>query len=97
MFLDDQLLEMCKNTDCAIPENLQKLNKDLCDACQTYYRGKIYIGMPNKEAKVVLDKTFNFWDSFVCMALKSDDFSLKLLGKLFQEYSFKKHFLQMSN
>jgi hypothetical protein len=93
MFLDEKLLEMCKGADLTTPESIQQLNVDLSDECQNYYKGKIQPGTPKKEAKVILDKTFNLWDSFVRSALKSNNFELITLGKLFQEHSFKKQFM----
>jgi len=92
MFLDDELLEMCRVADCSTPDNIQQLNIDLCKKCEDYYKSKIKPGMTNKEVKIILDKTFNLWDSFTRMAIKEDG-ALALLGVLFKKYSFKEQFL----
>jgi len=92
MFLDDELLEMCKNTDCSETDNIQQLNIDLFKKCENYYKEQLYPNMRKKELKVVLDKTFNFWDSFTKMAVKESGI-IKVLGELFQLHTFKKQFL----
>ena len=92
MFLDDELLEMCKNADFSETENIQQLNVDLCIKCETYYKAKIYPNISKKEVKAVLDKTFNLWDSFTRMAIKEGG-RMKLLGELFQSHTFKKQLL----
>lgn len=92
MFLDDELLEMCKNADCSTIENIQQLNVDLCVKCETYYKSKIHPNSSKKEIKVILNKTFNLWDSFTRMAIKEGG-GIKLLGKLFQSHTFKKQLL----
>ena len=91
MFLDDELLQICKNYDCTIPENIQKLNIDLKTKCEEYYKARITPNMTDIELKVILDRVFNLWDSFVKMLLK--DKVLTVLGHLFKEHSFKKEFL----
>ena len=92
MFLDDELLEMCRAKDCSIPENIQQLNADLCNRCQDYYKAKILPNMQKKEVKVILDRTFNLWDSFTRMAIKEGG-RMAILGELFSEYTFKKQLL----
>lgn len=92
MFLDDELLELCRNADCSTPEGVQKLYASLIDKCQDYYKSQIKPDMFNREVKVILDRTFNMWDSFVRMAEKEGN-HLGALGRLCKEYSFKKQFL----
>ncbi len=93
MFLDDELFEMCLNADCSITDNIQQLNVDLCTKCETYYKTKIHPNISKKDVKIILDKTFNLWDSFIRMLIKEDDERLKLLAELFKNHSFKKQLL----
>lgn len=51
MFLDDELLEMCRVADCSEPDNIQQLNVDLCRKCEDYYKSKI---VPNGLKSMVL-------------------------------------------
>jgi hypothetical protein len=92
MFLDDELLEMCRAADCSEPDNIQQLNVDLCDKCKNYYKAKILPNMPKKDVKAILDKTFNLWDSFTRMAIKEGG-RMALLGEMFSKYTFKKQLL----
>ena len=93
MFLDDELLKICEDAITTTPQDIQELNKTLCGKCEDYYRKKINKNMTPKEVKVILDRTFNLFDSFVRMALKSNISQLKILGELFKEFTFKKQFL----
>jgi len=92
MFLDEELLIMCKNADCSTIENIQKLNLDLCTKCESYYKSRMNPNMSMRELKALLDKTFNLWDSFTRMAIKEGGM-MKLMGTLFQSQSFKKQWL----
>lgn len=92
MFLDDELLEMCRVADCSEPDNIQQLNVDLCKKCKDYYTSKISPNMLKKDLKAVLDKTFNLWDSFTRMAIKEGG-RMALLGEMFSKYTFKKQLL----
>lgn len=49
MFLDEELFQICKNADCSTPENIQQLNVDLCNKCESYYKSKIYPGITKKK------------------------------------------------
>ena len=93
MFLDELLLDMCRKIDSSKPENIQKLNRELCDVCDNYYKSSLNETMTSKEIKTILDRTFNLWDSFVKLALKDDDYNINLLGELFSKYTFKMQFL----
>ena len=92
MFLDQELLEMCRAKNCSIPENIQQLNVELCKKCEQYFKSKILPNMLKKDVKAVMDRTFNLWDSFTRMAIKEGE-NMKLLGELFQQYTFKKQLL----
>ncbi|MFA5434166.1 MAG: hypothetical protein WC319_15080 [Candidatus Paceibacterota bacterium] len=92
MFLDNELLEMCRAKDCSIPDNIQQLNVELCEKCEQYFKSKILPNMLKKDAKAVMDRTFNLWDSFTRMAIKEGG-NMALLGELFQQYTFKKQLL----
>ena len=93
MFLDDELLKMCQDSNPDTPEKLQQLNVDICSRCEDYYKSKLNKNSSPEQVKNVLDRTFNLFDSFVRMALKSEDYKVKILGELFEKNSFKKQFL----
>ena len=92
MFLDDELLQICRDTICDTPESIQQLNEDLCKKCEKYYKERISKDMNAKNVKVILDKTFNLWDSFTRMAIKEGG-KMAILGELFSKYTFKKQLL----
>ena len=92
MFLDDELLKMCRAADCSIADNIQQLNVDLCRKCEDYYKSKITHNMLKKDVKAVLDRTFNLWDSFTRRAIKESG-RMALLGEFFSKYSFKQQLL----
>lgn len=92
MFLDNELLEMCRVADCSEADNIQQLNVDLCKKCEDYYKPKIVPNMLKKDVKAVLDGTFNLWDSFTRMAIKEGG-RMALLGELFSKYTFKQQLL----
>lgn len=94
MFLDEELLQMCKNTEINTPEAIQRLNVDLCKKCEDYYKSKLNENMHPSHIKTILDRVFNLWDSFVKMAKKDEDEIIIILGDMFEKHSFKKQFLQ---
>jgi len=93
MFLDDELLEICKNWDCSTPEQIQALNDEICKTCEAYYKSKLTDKTLNKQLKIVLDRTFNLFDSFVRQAEKSEDANMIMLAGMFKKYTFKRQFL----
>jgi len=94
MFLDEKLLQVCIDYSGTTSEDIQELNKRLCRLCEYYYKSKITEMSTEREVKVALDRTFNMWDSFVRMALKSNDKVLIIMGELFEKYTFKMQFLK---
>jgi len=92
MFLDEELLEICRKADASTSKGICDLNDKLCGKCEDYYKSKITSGMRKKDVKVILDRTFNLWDSFVRMALKEGG-EMAIIGELFQDFSFKDQFL----
>ena len=90
MFLDDELLEMCRTSDVT---DINKLYIAVCDKCQEYYKQRVEIGMPRKEVKIILDRSFKLFDSFVRQAKNSKERKLQLLGELFEKLSFKRQFM----
>lgn len=93
MFLDDELLFMCEHAKIPDANSVNFLVRILYVKCEDYYKKRINEKMSPKEVKVILDRTFNLFDSFVRMALKSENTQLKILGKMFEKYTFKKQFL----
>ncbi len=95
MFLDDELLKMVVDYKGYEPRDVQKLYSEIMGKCQDYYKARINpLKITARELKVVLNKTFNLYDSFVRMALKNSDKKVQILGKLFNEYTFKKEFMK---
>ncbi len=93
MFLDEKLLNICKEADIKEGKDVQTLHTKLINECQDYYKARIKPGMPNKEVKVIIDRTFNLWTSFTNMASSSEDKTLALLGKLCTTHTFKNAFM----
>lgn len=93
MFLDDELLEMVKSSDAKTAEDIQQLNVDVCDKCQEYYKQRITPGMPKREVKVIFDKTFKLFDSFVRQLKNSDNRILQIYGEMFEKVTFKQQFM----
>ena len=94
MFLDDELIQFCRNAELNTPEAIQQLNIDVCKKCEDYYKGKLYKNATNNDVKVILNKIFNLFDSFVRMAKKDKNKTMNIIGDLFEKYTFKKQFLQ---
>lgn len=92
MFLDDELLEICRKAEINTGQDIDELYGILCTTCEKYYKKQLHNDMPTKQVKVILDRTFNLWDSFVRMAIKEGD-KMQVLGEAFQRYTFKKAFL----
>ena len=94
MFLDDELLQMCEQSEADTPEKLQQLNRDIFVKCHDYFINTSHSSMTAKEIKAVINTTFNIFDSFVRMAKKSDSKKVRILGKMFEKHTFKKQFLR---
>lgn len=94
MFLDDKVLQMCQQRAIKNPEQIQQLYVDVQTEFEKHYKSNLKEGMTNKEMKVVIDHTFNLYDSFVRLCLKSKDHQLKILGTLFKENTFKMQFMK---
>jgi hypothetical protein len=94
MFLDDKLLEISRKANIFTSEGFQKLNVDICDECQEYYLQRIHPGQSKKEAKVILDRTFNLFDSFVRQAKNSGELKLDIIGEVFEKNTFKHQFMK---
>ena len=96
MFLDDKLYQICENyylLNKHSSNDIQELNKKLFEECEIYYKSKITMSSKPSEVKIILDKTFNLFDSFVRRLKNSDNEILKIYGDLFEKFSFKKQFL----
>lgn len=93
MFLDDKLLGICLDAEINTADDVQLTYDKLTDACQDYYKGQVHAGMPKKEVKVVIDRTFKLWDSFVRMAEKHDKGQVHVIGFLCKQHTFKDAFM----
>jgi len=91
MFLDDQLIQVCKDAEINNPDDVQLTYDKLIDTCQDYYKSQVL--RTRTDVKIIIDRTFNLWDSFVRMALKSENIQVVILGELCEKYSFKNTFL----
>ena len=91
MFLDEKLLQMCKD-GMDTGEDIQKLYSDLCIECGSYYKNNMHNSMTRSELKTLLNKTFNLWDSFVRMAKKSGGIT-EIFGGICERNTFKSQFL----
>lgn len=96
MFLDDEVLLMCKKAEINTPEQVQKLYADVCEKFDNYRRNNMNALMSSREIKIVINKTFNLWDSTVRMCLKDSDSKLNIIGGMLEKYSYKKTFLKDS-
>jgi hypothetical protein len=85
MFLDDQLYEHVKSKKIEKPEDFKSLVCELYDICQAWYVPRITRGTSYQEVKILFDKCFWFWDSFIKKLEKEDWWLIDLLKK----YSFK--------
>ena len=94
MFLDDELLKMCKDAELRNAEDIQKLSTNLFTKCESYYKSRINPELPSSHIKNTLDKAFNLWDSFVRMMKKDENKTLNILGKLYEENSLRIQFLK---
>ena len=92
MFLDDKLLEICRNADCSSTDKIEILEKVLMLECEAYYKSLLHPSISKTELKVILDETFDYWDSFTVKAIKEGG-TMKLIGELSQIFTFKYVFL----
>lgn len=93
MFLDEKLLQKCKDVEITDSQQLIDLKNEICKECEDYYKSKLSVYLSDKEIKTVMDKTFNLFDSFVRMALKSEDKKVVILGEMFSKHTFKEQWL----
>lgn len=93
MFLDDELLAMCKNTDLITPKSVQQLYNDICVKCKERYMSEITTSTTYSQVKTALDKVFNLWDSFIKMAKNDEDSVINMIGNLFEKHSFREQLL----
>ena len=92
MFLDDNLIDICVNAEINGADDVQLIHDKLIDACQDYYKGQVHVNMPKREVKVIIDRTFKLWDSFVRMAAKHGDHKVNTIGSLCRRFTFKDAF-----
>jgi ribosomal protein L23 len=92
MFLHEQLFELCKSAKIETFDDIQELNKKIMTATENHYIFKVYVGMPKREVKNLLEQTFGLFDLFVNMLLKSDDKIIHRLGEYYRENDFKKQY-----
>ena len=75
-------------------ESLNMLNRSIFNKCQDYYASKVAKGILKKDAKIIIDRTFNLYDSFARMVTKSRDPFIKILSNIFKQGLFKDIFMK---
>ena len=93
MFLDDKLLKMCEESEINTPEDVQEFNNNIFQKCMSHFNKNLNDYSTQKEIKTAIDRIFNLFDSFVKNAKKSNIREVKILGEMFEIYTFKKQFL----
>lgn len=88
-----RITEIYKQADITTSDGIQKLNVDLKRRCVEYYQKQIIPTMTYEDVKVLLDRTFNLWDSFINKMLRGD-LRMIIIGGLFRKYGFKETFLE---
>jgi arginyl-tRNA--protein-N-Asp/Glu arginylyltransferase len=95
MFFDDELLKMVVDCKADEPEDVQAIYREVCNKCQDYYKVRINPNeITSKELKVLINKTFRLFDSFVRMAKKHEQPKVKILGNMFEKHPFKDEFMK---
>jgi len=95
MFLDDELLNLCNETELKTSEDAAQLQKELFRKCEDYYKTNIaQYSQTNESLKALLDKTFKLYDSFVRMLEKQTDSKSQILVCTFKTYTFKDAFFE---
>ena len=89
MFLDDELIKMCEETTIETHNDILDLYKNIIKHCHAYITERIKIGMPKKEAKTIIDKSFKLFDLFVEKALRSNNSTVKAVRCLVVDYPFR--------
>ena len=97
MFLDDELINVCLDAEINEPDDVQLIYNKLIDTCQDYYKNQVHINMPKREVKVIIDRTFKLWDSFVRTAVKHNNPKVNTIGLLCGRYTFKDAFMRDGN
>jgi len=87
MFLDDKLLKHTLEND---SKDIFVLLNELYKICEDHYKPQIYPKMKYEDVKLILDRTFNSWNSFV-FQLKKQGYNYMV--DMFNKYSFKEAFL----
>lgn len=95
MFLDDQLLKICKEADLTQTENIKDLYINVMFTCDSYIKERVNEKSTEKELKTIIDKAFNLFDSFSKSLAKSNDSIFIILSTtLFKEGTFKAVYLE---
>jgi hypothetical protein len=87
--LDTKLFTRCKVAHVTNLTELNNLYRDLIEMCENEYKSHIFRDMKKTKVKLILDETFESWDSFARMCLKEEGF-LHLFGEYCQLNTFKK-------
>jgi len=93
MFLDDELLQICTEVGLWDEDTVNALNLKLYRKCEDYYKAQIKDKTLKQEFKATMDRTFNLWDSFVRQARAHENLTIRILGDLFESYTFRKQWL----
>jgi|ERR1700741_292289 len=90
-FLDDILYKQAINRDIQSDTDVKDLINELFKICEDYWKSKVTLGVTTKpELKILLDRSFTCWDSFV-RRLKKEKWSFSYI---LEKYSYKEIFMQ---
>ena len=93
MFLDDQLYIWTKSKVLEHPEDFQSLVNELYRICEDWFKPKLNTNMTYKEGKILMDKVFWFWNSFIKKLEKDKWFLIDIL----KNYPYEKEFMSNPN
>jgi len=88
MFLDDQLYQITKATQISCPNDFNQMINSLYQTCENKWKPEFDISRSGKEAKILLDRTFNAWDSFIKKLEKENYYLADMVKKYSYKYAF---------
>lgn len=93
MFLDDQLYIWTKSKTIDTPKDFQSLVNELYRICEDWFKPKLNTNMTYKEGKILMDKVFWFWDSFI-KKLEKDNWAFI---DILKDNSYEKNYMSNPN
>ncbi|MCJ7447946.1 MAG: hypothetical protein MUO72_09645 [Bacteroidales bacterium] len=90
MFLDDKLYNQVKQFKIEKPEDFKILVNSLFRICEDHWKPKLDLKGTYKEAKQILDQTFNAWNLFIKKLEKENWYLIDILK---EEGDYKQTYL----